>query len=203
MSFQFVIDNATDLSIERKKRVVSTQSRDGTIRSTSIGGQVWVFEVNLPNAFKWSDIRGTISQLEAVDKVGNANIQINNSGHSHIVGYQGDAADYTAMTATWTTGNTITLTGGQATSGYNFKAGDFIQLGTTGSVYTVTADVPFTSNTVTLHRPIIDAAGTGVTLNVAENCVWNVVCTDFPSWRIFEHNFVNWSGPFVFVENLV
>ena len=202
MSFQYVIDNATDISIERKKRVVSTQSRDGTIRSTSIGGQVWVFEVSLPNAFKWSDIRGTVSQLEAIDKTGNANIQISNSGQSHIVGYQGTAADYTAITATWTTGNTITLTGGQATSGYNFKAGDFIQLGSTGSVYTVTADVAFGNNTVTLHRPIIDSAGSA-TLNVAENCVWNVVCTDFPRWKIFEHNFVSWGGPFVFVENLV
>ena len=156
MGFQFVVDNAESISINRKKVVASTQARDGTVRAVSRGGQVWQFEVKLPDGPRWSDYRGEISKLEALDRVTADTIQINNAGQSWLIQYQGNAANAAAIAASWTTGNTITLTGGQAASGYNFRAGDFLQLGSSGSVYTVAADVPFNSNTVTLHRPIID-----------------------------------------------
>jgi hypothetical protein len=201
MGFQFVVDNAESISINRKKVVASTQARDGTVRAVSRGGQVWQFEVKLPDGPRWSDYRGEISKLEALDRVTADTIQINNAGQSWLIQYQGNAANAAAIAASWTTGNTITLTGGQAASGYNFRAGDFLQLGSSGSVYTVAADVPFNSNTVTLHRPIIDAAG-NATLRVGSACVFSVICTQFPDWTIFARDQVSWSGPFVFVEDL-
>jgi hypothetical protein len=201
MGFQFVVDNAESISINRKKIVASTQARDGTVRAVSRGGQVWQFDIKLPDGPLWTEYRGEISELEALDRVTTDTIQINDPGQSWLVRYQGDAANTAAITASWTTGNTITLTGGQAVAGYNFRAGDFLQLGPTGSVYTVAADVPFNSNTVTLHRPIIDEAGSA-TLRVGSACVFTVICTQFPEWTIFARDQVSWSGPFVFVEEL-
>lgn len=200
-AFQWVIDNAESISMDRLKTVAQSTARDGTVRTVARTGQPWRFTVRIPDGPRWTDYRQYISEIEALDRVTVGTIGITNSGHNWLVKYQGDAADYTAITASWTTGNTITLTGGQATSGFNFKAGDFIQLGSSGSVYTVAADVAFGSNTVTLHRPIIDSAGSA-TLNVAENCVWSVICTQFPNWTLFARDQVSWEGEFIFVEDL-
>lgn len=203
MSFQFVIDHAESISINRLKVVASTQARDGTVRAVSRGGQVWSFTVKLPDGPLWSDYRGDISRLEALDRVVTANISLNTVGQEWLYQYLGNCANINAIVATKpSSGNTITLTSGQATTGFNFRAGDFIQLGSAGKVYTVAADVPFNSNTVTLHRPLLDAAGS-VTLRVAENCVFNVICAQWPQWTIFARDQVSWEGPFVFVENLV
>jgi hypothetical protein len=203
MSFQFVIDNAENISVNRKKKVGISQARDGTVRTTSFGGQVWSFTVTLPNGPKWTNVRQDISKIEALDRVTTGNIQFNKSGQEWIMQYQGNCSNVSAITATVpSSGNTITLTGGQAASGYNFRAGDIVQLGSSGKVYTVTADVVYNSNTVTLHRPIIDPAGT-VTLRVGTNCVFNVICSEFPDWSLVARDQIAWSGPFVFYENLV
>jgi hypothetical protein len=201
MTFQYVIDNSESITINTSKVVASTQARDGTVRSVSRGAQIWTFSVQLPDGPRWSDNRQSIAKISALDRVTPGNIQINNAGQNYIYGYQGTIANVSAVTATWTTGNTITLTGGQAGSGFNFRAGDILQLGSTGKVYMVVADVASGTNTVTLNRPIIDAAGSA-TLRIGTNCVWNVICTSLPDWTIFGYNQVQWSGPFVFVENL-
>lgn len=200
MSFQFVIDNAQRITMNTRKIVASTQARDGTVRAVSRGGQVWQFEVTLPNGPRYTDYRRDIAKLEALDRVNTDTFSFNNTGHSWMVAYQGDVANPDAITAEWTTGNTIILTGGQATSGFNFRAGDLIQLGS-GGAYRVAADVAWDSNTVTLHRPLIDAAG-NATLRVAEDVEFTVICTQFPDHTLFERDQISWSGPFVFVEDL-
>lgn len=205
MSFQWIIDNAETVSMERKKVTAATQTRSGVIRTVSRGGQVWRFEVKLPDGPRWTDFRQYISQAEALDRTSTGNIQFNATGHDWLIKYQGDSANYTGFVATITNNsNTITLTTSPTTSsGYKFRAGDFIQLGSSGKVYTVTADVAFNSNTVTLHRPVLEASASGVALRVGPNCVWTVVCSQFPSWTLFARDQVSWSGPFVFYESLV
>lgn len=205
MSFQWIIDNAEAISINRKKVVASTTARDGTTRAVSRGGQIWRFDVKLPDGPRWTDYRQLISQAEARDRVTTGDIQFNNSGHQWLVQYQGDSVNYTGFQASITQGSsTITLTTSPTTSsGYKFRAGDFIQLGSTGKVYTVAADVAYNSNTVTLHRPVLESTASGVSLRVAENCVFNVICVQFPEWTLFARDQVSWSGPFVFAENLV
>lgn len=203
MSFQWIIDNAETISMERKKVVASTTSRNGVVRSVSRGAQPWRFEVKLPDGPRWSDIRSYISQAELLDRVTAANIQLNTSGQaSWLSKYQGNSVNYTGFQATIVQNSaTITLTTSPTTSsGYKFRAGDFIQLGSSGKVYTVAADVAYNSNSVTLHRPVIEASASGVALNVANNCTWSVTCTQFPSWTIFARDQVSWSGPFIFSE---
>jgi hypothetical protein len=205
MSFQWIIDNAETVSINRKQVVATSVSRDGTTRAVSRGGQFWRFEVKLPDGPRWTDYRQLISQAERLDRTTSATIQFNDTGHAWLVGYQGNSANYTGFQATWTQGATsITLTTSPTTaSGFKFRAGDFIQLGTTGKVYTVAADVAFNSNTVTLHRPVLDATQASATpIRVAENCQFSVICTQFPDWTLFARDQVSWSGPFVFHEVL-
>lgn len=202
MSFQWIIDSAESISINTMKQVASTTARDGTVRAVSRGAQVWRFTVKFPDGPRWTDYRDLIAKAEALDRVTAANIQLNTAGHRWLVGYQGDSVNYTGFSGSWTQGSTtLTLTASPTTSsGYKFKAGDYIQLNT-GKVYKVAADVAFNSNTVTLHRPVIDSTGSGV-LKVAENVTWSVICTNFPQWNLFARDQVSWSGAFEFAENL-
>lgn len=204
MSFQWIIDNAESISIDRAEIVGQSITRNQTVRSVSRGAGIWRFTVKLPDGIAWTDIRGYISQAEQLGRVSTASIKINTAGHNWLSAYQGNSANSYGFIASATTGsNTITLTTSPTTvSGYKFKAGDFIQLGT-GRVYTVAADVPYNSNTVTLHRPVLDATANGIALKVGTECSWTVVCTEFPSWNIFARDQVAWSGPFVFYENMV
>jgi len=65
----------------------------------------------------------------------------------------------------------------------------------------VAADVAYNSNTITLHRPLRDTAGT-YTLLVGQAVTWSVICVKFPNWNIFARDQVAWDGPFVFAESL-
>lgn len=205
MSFQWIIDNAETISIDQKKVVGSTTTRDGTVRNVSRGGQVWRFEVKLPDGPRWTDYRVSIAKAQALDRTTTATISLSDTGQSWLYQYQGNSVNYTGFVASITKGsNTITLTTSPTTSsGYKFRAGDYIQLGSSGKVYQVAADVAYNSNSVTLNRPVLDNTATGVSLKVAENCSWTVICQDFPTWTLFARDQVSWSGPFVFVENLV
>jgi hypothetical protein len=76
MSFQWIIDNAESLSINRLKVVASTQSRDGTVRAVSRGAVKRKFEVKLPDGPRWSDLRSNILAAEGLDRDTTATISI-------------------------------------------------------------------------------------------------------------------------------
>lgn len=200
-AFQYVFDNAETISINKRRVVGATTTRDNTVRAVSRGGQTWRFTVKLPDGIRWSDARQYIEKMEYLDRTTTGTVQINNSGYNDwLTPYQGDSSS--TMSATFSSGNTITLTAGQAVAGYNFRAGDLIQLGASGHVYSVVADVAYNSNTVTLHRPVLDAAGSYTVIR-GTDVTWTVICTEFPDWTIFSRDQVSWAGPFIFYENLV
>lgn len=204
MSFQNIIDRAQSISIAKRKKVAQTQARDGTIKTTSIGGQVWEFRVRLPDGPKWTDYRQLIETWEAKDRVNTDTIQINNANHSWISQYQGNLGSTSGITVSFSSGNTVTITAGATglTAGqFKFRAGDFIQLGASGAVYSVAANVAHNSNTITTHRPIRDAAGS-YNLIVGPAVTWTVYCVEFPNWTLFARDQISWSGDFVFVEAL-
>jgi hypothetical protein len=205
MSFQWIIDKAETISINTKRMVATTTARDGTVRAVSRGGQVWRFDVKVPDGITWSELRQYISQAEQLDRVSTATISLSATGQSWLYKYQGNSVNKTGFVATIVQGNsTITLTTSPTTSsGFKFRAGDYIQLGSSGKVYRVAADVAYNSNSVTLHRPVLDASASGVSLRVAENCTWTVLCTQFPEWTLFARDQVSWQGSFIFTENLV
>lgn len=206
MSFQWIIDRAETISINRKKIVASTVSRDGTTRAVSRGGQFWKFDVKVPDGIPWTDLRGLISQAEYFDRTAVATISMNALGLDWLSGYQGSASAPTTFTATWSKGATTILTGGggSLTSGYRFKAGDFIQLGTSGKVYTVAQDCAFNQPEVTLNRPVLDDTQELATpIKVGQDVSWSVICVQFPEWTLMARDQVSWNGSFIFQENLV
>lgn len=201
-AFQTVIDNAESISINRRRKVAQTTSRDGTVKSTSLGGQIWEFEVKLPDGPAWTTYRPLIERMEALDRVTVGQIQINDSGHSWLSGYQGDLGSTSGISVSFTSGNTVTITAGATglTSGqYRFRSGDFVQLGSSGSVYSVVNDVAHNGTTITLNRPVREAAGT-YSLIVGQSVTWDVICVQFPKWTIFARDQIQWDGPFVFAE---
>jgi hypothetical protein len=170
------------------------------VKSVSLGGQIWEFDVTLPNGPKWTEYRPLIEAMEALDPVTVRTVNIAKPALSWITGYQGNLTDTSAVTVSFTSGNTVTITGGATlASGFRFKAGDLIQLGTTGSVYSVVNDVAFDQTTVTLHRPVREAAG-NYTLRIGQAVTWNVICVAFPTWTITSRDQISWSGSFVFAE---
>jgi hypothetical protein len=198
-AFQTVFDQAQTISFNRKRKISQTQSRDGTIKTTSLGGQIWEFEVTLPDGPKWTVYRPLIEAMEALDRTTAGQVQINHSGLSWLSQYQGDLANTSTVAVSFSSGNTLSITGGATlASGYRFKAGDFIQLGT-GSVYTVVSDVLYNNNTITVHRPVREAAGS-YTLVIGPAVSWNVICVNFPQWTIFARDQISWDGAFIFSE---
>jgi hypothetical protein len=203
-AFQQVINNAESISIFKRKRVAQTQARDGTVRSMSLGGQTWEFSVRLPDGPRWTDYRGIIEQIEALDRVTVGTIQINNPGHSWLSQYQGDLSNPNVTTVSASGSNTLVIdsvSNALSPGQFRFRSGDIIQLGTTGSVYTVVNDVIHNGTLITVNRPIREALGT-YTLRVGPQVTWKVICTSFPNWTLFARDQVSWSGEFVFAEAL-
>ena len=203
-AFQTVIDKAQQIGINRRAVVSQTTSRDQTVRSTSRGGQVWRFEVTMPNGIPWTELRGAIEAIDNADRYTSGNISLNTSGTlDWFMKYQGDSVSTSGFVGTVTQGSTaLTLTSSPTTSsGYKFRAGDLIQLGTGGKVYSVVSDVAYNSNSVTLNRPVLDSSGSK-TLVVGPNVVFKVVCVTLPNWTISARNQVSWSGSFSFYEDL-
>jgi hypothetical protein len=185
-AFQYVFDNAASISIDRRAVTAQTITRDNTVRSISRGGQVWRFEVQLPDGPRWSELRPYIELIDYADRYTVGTVQINNPGYNSWL--TPSLTGVTTTTGSWTAGsNTIS-------TAVPLAVGDIIQLGT-GHVYSMTS-------TTTVNRPVIDATGSG-TITVGPGVTWSVICTDLPKWTVFARDQVSWSGPFVFYESLV
>ena len=76
MSFQWIVNGAESLSINRKKIIASTQARDGTVRTVSRGTQPKRIEVKLPDGVPWTTFRSNIIAAEALDRNTTATISI-------------------------------------------------------------------------------------------------------------------------------
>ena len=209
MSFQSIINYASDISIERKPVVAQSVTRDGTVRSVSRGGNTWRFEVTVPSGIRWSTIKSDISKAEELGRLNQDNIQFNDPGHSWLFEYSGDQPDPTTIQVQFsnTVERSLDILGGVTiSSGYLFRAGDIVQLTdgvNIGYVYTVRDDVPWNEIRIPLHRPKLsnEPTYTGTpTMRIGPNCRFTVKCIQFPTWRLFERDQVAWDGTFLFQE---
>jgi hypothetical protein len=69
MSFQWIVDRAESLSINRKGQVAVTIARDGTSRAVSRGARPKVFEVKVPDGIPWTELKNNISAAETLNKI--------------------------------------------------------------------------------------------------------------------------------------
>lgn len=204
-AYQWIFDNASSISINKRATVAQTVTRDGTVRRASRGAKIWRFTVE-PAPSLWETARPYITAIEHLDRIQSAQVQINNPGYnSWLTGYQGDLSSTSGVTASWDTGNEINLNypGGHGLiNGQRaLVQGDFIQLGQDRSVYEVVEDVPYPSTVVKVNRPIMELPGTD-SIKIGTDVTWQVVCTKFPEWTISDINVVTWRGNFEFYEDL-
>ena len=76
MTFQWIVNNAETISVNRKRQVSSTTARNGIVRAVSRGTQPKRFEVKLPDGLPWSSFRSDILAAEALDKITSATISL-------------------------------------------------------------------------------------------------------------------------------
>jgi hypothetical protein len=140
-----------------------------------------------------------------MDRITIADINFDHAGFENIIGYLGGGSGgFSVVVPAGTSVTTCTITAGALSGSYVARAGDWLQIGSSGSVYQVVAD-PATGNgaTVTLNRPIDENAGT-YTGYFGADVTWSVLCVQRPTWNLVPagaNMLVNWSGDFVFYED--
>lgn len=196
-AYQEVFDRATSLSINKRRKVSQTQSRSGVIKTTSVGGQVWEFEVRLPDGPRFSDYRSIIQDMETLDRVTVGEVSI---PQSYIAGtVSGLGVSGTINVSATQGGTSLTVNSNTSNANFRLKRGDYIQLGSTGKVYSVTNDQTSLTSAIGVHRPILDATA-NYNLVIGNQVTWDVICVQWPNYTIFGYDQVSWSGPFIFVE---
>jgi len=76
MAFQWVINNAQNISINRKKMVAQTTARDGSVKAVSRGLMPKQITVTLPNGLPWDEYVTDIESAEALDRISDSVITI-------------------------------------------------------------------------------------------------------------------------------
>lgn len=76
MSFQWIVNSAESISINRKKIVASTTARDGTVKAVTRGSQPYRFEIKVPDGIAWTTLKADIESAEALDRYTTATITI-------------------------------------------------------------------------------------------------------------------------------
>jgi len=220
MSIQTIIDNATFVTINKRKVAASSISRSGHIKTADRGVGVYQFTVGMHNGLTYSTNRSLLESLDTMDVVNEANVNIGstNSGLTYITAYQGDLSQaqldqIVCVSGTGTDGanihiDTTSVTG--SPSGVLFKAGDFIQpQGNTGAYrypYQVTSDVTYSSSadiTVPVHRGVLTQTGTSITtgdLRVGKNVNFQVKALQMPIYSVVPHDRIEFSGDFQLME---
>lgn len=198
MGYQTIIDNASNVKYDNRGMTAFTTSRSGYTRSVSRGGQPWIFEVEFPSGPDWREYRELVADIMDNQRDTAQKIYFNTAGHAWIFGYQGDYGG--TFSAQFTKGQTQLQLQNTASSGFNFKVGDILQLGTNGQVYQVVENASHTETTIKLHRPIIEDSSSSVNLLIGADCGFNVYCTQLPRVNLFAQNQFGFDGPFIFTE---
>lgn len=69
MTFQWIVNNAESISVNRKQQVSQTTARNGIVRAVTRGTQPKRFEVKLPDGLPWDTFRTDIIAAEALDRI--------------------------------------------------------------------------------------------------------------------------------------
>ena len=92
-NFQWVFDNASELSIENLRVIGSTTARDCTTKAVSRGTVPKRFIIKLPDGPYYSDIRTDIAGIEALDRDSTETIDIKYSQFPWYYGYTAPGSD--------------------------------------------------------------------------------------------------------------
>ena len=99
MSFQWIINMAETLSLDKKKMIGQSETRSGVIRAVSRGAQPVRITVKLPDGPRWTDLKSDIAAATALDRYQTATITIPYAKFPWYYGYVNPATDesYTVL----------------------------------------------------------------------------------------------------------
>jgi hypothetical protein len=213
MGFQTIINNASDITIDRRKAASTVITRSGHLRTAERLPSVYLFNVNVADGLTYSTNRSLIEELDRLDRTieEEINIGTSNTGLAYITQYQGNLtpAQINQITVTSATGGNIVLNTTSVSgspTGDIFKKGDYIQLDTNYRYpYTVTADVTFSGSSVTvpINRGFISQTGytvSGKGIEVGSDVTWRVKALQNPTYSIIPYDRISFSGAFQLVE---
>jgi len=218
MSFQTIINNATNITIDNMPITGAVMSRSQRLKTASRGPAIYSFEVSLEKIFQWSGgNRGMLQVLQTKNRTVEEEVTLSaTTGMGYIMGYAGtlDATELAKFDIASFTGSTMVIDVNAAsfTAGDTiFDVGDYIQPANSRYTYQVKSAV-FGSNvtlgqfTLQLHRNILPATSdggnniVGQALNVANNCSFHVKCLNMPTHTLLPGQYFQFDGPFQFVE---
>lgn len=207
MSFQTLFEIQQSMTVNTRRNVGQQTTRSGQLRTAQYLTTVpWVFTITPHNFLYYPQARSIIQTIDNLDRLTAERIIFNSSNLSWFTKYQGDIVSPSFTLASAPAANATTISVNVSTgAGFAFRAGDFIMIG--GYTYKVTADVTRATSprSVTIHRPIIGLPGAGVTVFSGNDCSFDVVAEQCPTYTLTPMTngaFVNWDGPFVFRENV-
>lgn len=201
MGIQNIVDEATFLTVDKRKLASQTISRSGRLKTAEVTSAVpYRFTVGVHEGLTYSTHRDVLEQLDSLDVVTEEQIDIGstNTGLSYVTEYQGGITSGTITCVGFDGSELYVNTSGVSGSGTLFKKGDFLQpVGNTGGYrypYQVTSDVSYSaaSNvTIPVHRPVLEQTGVALTSgNVVKgsDVQWYVKMTNKPAYTILPHD---------------
>ena len=219
MSFQTIIDNATFITINKRKTTAISVSRSGHVKTAERQPSVYSLTVGTHDGLKYSTNRDVLEDIDTADRVTEANVSLNNnSGMNYLTEYQGSCsqAQLDQIDCRGSNGKTLYLKCDGITgnvSGYThlLKKGDYIQPeGDTGTYrypYQVTSDVTFSTGAnvaVSVHRPVLEQSGVSITgndpLRFGTDVRFHVKAITCPTYSVIPHDRIAFDGDFEFVE---
>jgi len=211
MSLQTIVDNATYVTIYRKKIAGQSISRSGRLLTSEVVSAVpYQFTSGMHSGLKYSTNRGLTEDLNALDVTEEATIDIGttNTGLAYITAYQGDSTGIGAVTCVSASGNTLTVNASSAGSGtFLFKKGDYIQPASGYRYpYQVTADVAHTTSSsvaIPLSRNFIPQdsytlSGKGIVVGSAVS--WKVKLLNKPKYSVMPGDILQFDSEFEYLE---
>jgi hypothetical protein len=211
MSLQTIVDNATYVTIYRKKIAGQSISRSGRLLTSEVVSAVpYQFTSGMHSGLQYSTNRGLTEDLNALDVTEEATIDIGttNTGLAYITAYQGDSTGIGAVTCVSASGNTLTVNASSAGSGtYLFKKGDYIQRASGYRYpYQVTADVAHTTSSsvaIPLSRNFIPQdsytlSGKGIVVGSAVS--WKVKLLNKPKYSVMPGDILQFDSEFEYLE---
>jgi len=209
MSIQTIIDNATFITVDKRKVASQIITRSGRIKTAEVTNAVpYRFTVGMHEALLYSENRDLLEELDSLDVITEEEIDIGstNTGLSYVTAYRGDGYTSSITVTSASASNIVLSTGSASGSGTFLKKGDFIQLDTNYRYpYQVTADVAWNGSSITvpIHRNFIEQSGytvSGKGILLGSDVTWRVKMVAKPNYSIVPYNRINFDSDFELVE---
>ena len=204
MSLQTIVDNATYVTIYRKKIAGQSISRSGRLLTSEVVSAVpYQFTSGMHSGLKYSTNRGLTEDLNALDVTEEATIDIGttNTGLAYITAYQGDSTGIGAVICVSASGNTLTVDASNAGSGtFLFKKGDYIQPASGYRYpYQVTADVAHTTSSRNfIPQDSYTLSNKGIVVGSAVS--WKVKLLNKPKYSVMPGDILQFDSEFEYLE---